>query len=107
MTIIIAFSINVASVIGNFKAVPKQAHWMDFLLNKVLLTPIVVIPNITSVIIKAILTSNRIKNMSPRAVSIKGYSHPYRGIRFAKGSYILKESGNPFKSNSLKKLNTI
>jgi hypothetical protein len=30
ITIIIAFSIKVASVIGNFKAVPKHAHRIDF-----------------------------------------------------------------------------
>lgn len=31
ITIIMAFSIKVASVIGNFKAVPKQAQRIDFL----------------------------------------------------------------------------
>jgi hypothetical protein len=29
ITIIIPFSIRVASVIGNFKAVPRQAHWIE------------------------------------------------------------------------------
>ena len=70
--IIMVFSINVASVIGNFKAVPKQAHRIDFLSKSAFVTPIVVIPNTTSVTTKAILTSNRIKNIKPKAVSIKG-----------------------------------
>ena len=63
--IIIVFSINVASVIGNFKAVPKQAHCIDFLFNNVLVTPIVVIPKTISVIIKAIFTLKRINNIKP------------------------------------------
>lgn len=57
MTIIIIFSINVASVIGSFKTVPKQAHLIDFLSNNVFVTPIVVTPNTKRVIINAILTS--------------------------------------------------
>lgn len=72
ITIIMAFSINVASVIGNFKAVPKQAQRIDFLSNSVFVTPIVVIPKTISVTIKAILISNRIKNINPKAVSING-----------------------------------
>jgi hypothetical protein len=58
--IIIAFSIKVASVIGNFKAVPKHAHLIDFLSNNVFVTPIVVMPNTISVIDRAILISKRI-----------------------------------------------
>ena len=53
ITIIIEFSIKVALVIGNFKAVPRQAHWIVFLSNKDFVTPIVVIPKITSVISNA------------------------------------------------------
>ena len=44
IAIIRAFSIKVASVIGNFKAVPKQAHCILLLVNKLLVTPTVVIP---------------------------------------------------------------
>ena len=54
ITIIMEFSINVALVIGNFKAVPKQAHWMVFLLSRALVTPMVVIPRTISVTINAI-----------------------------------------------------
>lgn len=34
ITIIMAFSINVASVIGNFSAVPRQAQRIDFFIQK-------------------------------------------------------------------------
>ena len=57
---------------GNFKAVPKQAHCINFLSNKVFVTPNVVIHNKTSVIIKAIFISKRIKNINPNEVSKKG-----------------------------------
>ncbi len=53
ITNIMAFSIKVASVMGKFKAVPKQAHLILFLSRRVLVTPKVVIPNMTIVIISA------------------------------------------------------
>ena len=74
ITIIIAFSINVASVIGSLRAVPRQAHCIDFLSNNILVTPTVVIPKIMSVAIKAMGISKRIKNIKPKAVSINGYA---------------------------------
>jgi len=49
----IAFSINVASVMGKFIAVPKQAQRMFFLSNKVLVTPMEVIPKTSTVIHRA------------------------------------------------------
>src|SRR5690606_27970724 len=107
ITIIMAFSINVASVIGNFSAVPRQAQRIDFLSKSVLVTPTVVVLNIISVAIRAISISKRIKNISPRVVSMNGYIQPYIETRFANGSYILKDSGKFFKSSILKKLNTM
>ena len=62
ITIIMAFSIKVASVMGNFKAVPKQAQRIDFLSRSVLVTPIVVTPSTTKVTINAMSISKRIKN---------------------------------------------
>ena len=53
ITIIMAFSIKVASVIGRFKVVPRQAHVIDFLSKSALVTPIVVIPKIAIVRISA------------------------------------------------------
>ena len=50
MTSIIIFSIKVASVIGNLIAVPRHAQSILFLSRKVLITPMVVIDNITNVI---------------------------------------------------------
>jgi hypothetical protein len=72
--IMMEFSINVASVMGNFNAVPKQAHRIDFLSKSVFVTPTVVIPRMTNVIHNAIVISYRIKNIRPNAVSIKGYT---------------------------------
>ena len=72
IAIIMLFSINVALVMGNFKAVPKQAHCILFLSSKTFVTPTVVTPKMTKVTINAIGISNRIKNMSPKAVSING-----------------------------------
>ena len=46
---VITFSIKVASVIGNFKAVPKQAHWIWDFWNKALMTPKVVMDKIKMV----------------------------------------------------------
>ena len=62
----------VASVIGNFNTVPRQAHWIDCLSNNTLETPIVVIANKTKVDIKATLISHLIKNIMPNNVSTKG-----------------------------------
>ena len=72
----IAFSINVASVIGSFNAVPKHAHRIDFLFSNVFVTPMVVIPSIISVTISAMFTLIRSKNINPKAVSINGYTQP-------------------------------
>ena len=44
----------VASVIGNFNAVPKQAQRINSFLKSALYTPIVVNPKIINVAIKAI-----------------------------------------------------
>ena len=49
MTIIIAFSINVASVMGSLRAVPKHAQVIAFLSSNVFVTPAVVILNIITV----------------------------------------------------------
>jgi hypothetical protein len=72
ITIIMVFSIKVASVMGNFKAVPKQAQLILFLLNKLLITPTVVVDNMTSVITKAQSKPHLNRNISPNIVSIKG-----------------------------------
>ena len=61
----------VASVIGNFNAVPKQAQRIDFLSKSALVTP-----KIINVIIKAMSISKRIKNIKPNNVSMKGYILP-------------------------------
>ena len=66
----------VASVIGNFNAVPKQAQRIDFLSKSALVTPIVVTPKIIKVTIKAMSISKRIKNINPNNVSMKGYILP-------------------------------
>ena len=68
----ITFSIKEASVIGNFKDVPKQAQLILFLSNSVKITPKVVIDKITMVAIKAKFNSQRNKNIKPKRVSIKG-----------------------------------
>lgn len=106
ITNMMAFSIKVALVIGNFRAVPKHAHRILFLSTSTLITPTVVIPKTRIVTPKAMLILKRIKNRSPNPTSIKGYTKPYVGNTFAKGSYIRKDSGKPFRSRSLKKLNT-
>ena len=67
------FSIKVALVMGNFSAVPKQAHCIDFLFINVLVTPMVVVPKMIKVITKAIGISIRIKNIIPNATSMNGY----------------------------------
>ncbi|MFT7667264.1 MAG: hypothetical protein ACI9O8_001610, partial [Patiriisocius sp.] len=45
MEIMTLFSINVAWVIGSFKTVPRQAHFICFFCSKAIVTPIVVILN--------------------------------------------------------------
>ena len=69
---IILFSISVALVIGSFKDVPRHAHWIEFLFSNTFVTPIVVMPRITSVVISANWRFNRNKNRNPKTVSIKG-----------------------------------
>ena len=70
--IIMAFSINVAKVIGNFKTEPRHAQVISCLESKDLVTPTVLIPR-TSIVIQRL---NRIpilnKNKSPKVTSIKG-----------------------------------
>ena len=68
-----AFSINVASVMGSFKVVPRHAQLIDLLSNSVWVIPTDVIPKITIVINKAILTSILTKNIRPNNISINGY----------------------------------
>ena len=75
-----AFSINVASVIGSFKVVPRHAQFIVFLFKSVLVTPTDVIPRIIIVINKAILTSILVKNIKPNNISINGYIYPYMVI---------------------------
>ena len=48
ITIISAFSISVASVMGSLSTDPKHAHSISFLDNNTLTTPMVVIPNIAT-----------------------------------------------------------
>ena len=72
----IIFSINVASVMGSFKCVPKQAHWIVFLEKIVLVTPTVVAVRIIKEIAKAAIIFTLIKNITPKTVSIKGYKNP-------------------------------
>ena len=59
--IIMLFSINVAFVMGNFKAVPKHAHCMAFLDKRALVTPTVVVPSTIIVTIKEKLDIKRSK----------------------------------------------
>ena len=72
----IIFSIRVASVMGSFKCVPKQAHWIVFLDNSVLVTPTVVAVRIIKETTKAAIICILIKNITPKTVSIKGYKNP-------------------------------
>lgn len=72
MTIMMVFSINVASVIGSFNAVPKHAHFILFLFNKVFDTPTVVIPKIISVATREGIMKILIKKNRPRINSING-----------------------------------
>jgi len=68
----ILFSTIVAVVIGKFKAVPKQAHWIDFLLINERTTPKVVAPRITNVINNDRYSSVLIRKANPNTLSIKG-----------------------------------
>lgn len=70
--IIMLFSINVAFVMGNFKAVPKHAHCMAFLVKRALVTPTVVVPSTIIVTIKEKFNATRKRNVKPRTVSIAG-----------------------------------
>ena len=69
---IMIFSIKVASDMGSFKAVPRQAHEILFLFNKESKTPIVVIDNTINVTHKAMSNFQRIKKRTPRTVSKNG-----------------------------------
>ena len=70
--IMMLFSIKVAFVIGSFKAVPKHAHWILLFCNKTFVTPMLVTPSITIVII--IVINNSILNIIkiPSITSING-----------------------------------
>ena len=71
--IISVFSINVASVMGKSRAEPRQAHLMERLANRVLVTPKVVSPNMTIVAIKAMDMLYLMRSITPNMVSINGY----------------------------------
>ena len=80
------FSIKVASVIGSFNEVPKQAQSISVLLAKVLITPKEVIDKTNNVIERVTGRFHPIKKLIPKAVSRKGYKFAYNGIFFANGS---------------------
>ena len=73
MLSIIKFSIKVASVIGSFNEVPKQAQLISVLLTKVLITPKEVIDKTNNVIVRTTGRFHSIKKAIPKAVSRKGY----------------------------------
>ena len=73
MLSIIKFSIKVASVIGSFNEVPKQAQSISVLFTKVLITPKEVIDKTSNVTKRIIGRFHSIKKAMPKAVSIKGY----------------------------------
>ena len=58
----IIFSIRVASVMGSFKCVPKQAHWIVFLDKRVFVTPTVVTIRIIKETIKEAILEGIIAN---------------------------------------------
>ena len=93
ITNIIIFSINVASVMGNFSAVPRQAQLILLLLSKLEITPTVVIDKIMIVITKAVFNDHLIKNIIPKIDSRKGYILLYKTLLFARGSYCAKATG--------------
>ena len=70
---IITFSIKVASVMGSFNEVPKQAQSISVLLTKVLITPIEVIDKTNNVMERITGRFHPIKKAVPKAVSRKGY----------------------------------
>ena len=70
--IIMLFSINVAFVMGNFKAVPKHAQRIALLSIRALVTPIVVIPSIIIVAIREKFNVTLKRNAKPKTVSIAG-----------------------------------
>ena len=70
--IIMLFSINVAFVMGNFKAVPKHAQRIALLSIRALVTPTVVIPSIIIVAIREIFNATLKRNAKPKTVSIAG-----------------------------------
>ena len=72
MLSIIKFSIKVASVIGSFNEVPKQAQSISVLLTKVLITPKEVIDKTNNVTERTNGRFHSIKKAIPRAVSRKG-----------------------------------
>ena len=73
MLSIIKFSIKVASVIGSFNEVPKQAQSISVLFTKVLITPKEVIDKTNNVTERITGRFHSIKKAIPRAVSRKGY----------------------------------
>ena len=73
MLSIIKFSIKVASVIGSFNEVPKQAQSISVLFTKVLITPKEVIDKTNKVTERITGRFHSIKKAIPRAVSRKGY----------------------------------
>ena len=66
----------------------------------------VVILNRTTVTSSAIGSWIFANNKKPRINSKKGYTRPYKGRRFARGSYIAKDKANPERSKNLKRLKT-
>ena len=93
ITNIIIFSIKVASVMGNFSTVPRQAQLILLLSSKLEITPTVVIDKIIIVIIKAVFNDHLIKNIIPKIDSRKGYILLYKTLLLATGSYCAKASG--------------
>ena len=66
------FSINVAFVMGNFKAVPKHAQRMALLSKRDFVTPTVVVPSIIIVVTREKFNATLKRNARPRTVSIAG-----------------------------------
>lgn len=87
------FSKSVASVIGNFIEVPKQAHSISFLLKSAFTTPKVVIVKTQNVMKETILIFQLNKKQIPKINSKKGYNLAYKNIFFASGSYLEKLKG--------------
>ena len=82
-----------ASVIGNFIDVPKQAHSIWSLLKRDLITPKVVANSIQKVIREVILIFQLNKKQIAKINSKNGYAFAYKIDFFAIGSYFEKLMG--------------